>query len=182
MLRNGAKIHKNQQEIINISRKTLEDYMTNECMKASGEDVDDEEFFIKIKYDLFAKPEIEPDKNLDDVKRRAQAWTIELEKESQDKKDNSPPKSKSSRVDTKRLEYFADVDNYKYLLKHPVLASFLELELNHLKFGYRVQFLLYLLYVIVIFAYFGERFTSIKAELQRRFFEGFGEGPLILYP
>ena len=85
-----------------------------------------------------------------------------MERELQDKKDNSTSKSRKSRVDTKRLEYFADVDQYRFLLKHPVLSSFLELELNHLKFGYRVQFILYLLYVIVIFLYFGERFTSIK--------------------
>ena len=162
MLRNGAKIHKNEQEVINVHPKTLDDYLFKECMKASGDDVDDEDFFIKIKYDLFARPEIEPDRKMEEVRSRAQAWTIELEKEMQDKKDNEALRSKKGRVDTKRLEYFADVDQYRFLLKHPVLASFLELELNDLKFGYRVQFLLYLLYVVVIFKYFSERFTSIK--------------------
>ena len=162
MLRNGAKIHKNDQEVINVHPKTLEDYLYKECMKASGDDVDDEDFSIKIKFDLFAKPEIEPDRRLEEVRSKAQAWTIELEKEKQDEKDNEHTRVKRGRVDTKRLEYFADIDQYRFLLKHPVLSSFLELELNHLKTGYRIQFILYLIYVIVIFKYFSERFTSIK--------------------
>ena len=85
-----------------------------------------------------------------------------MEKQQQEKKDSEPQKSKSSKVDTKRLEYFSDVDQYKPLLKHPVLSSFLELEQNDLNFRFRMQFFLYLIYVIVIFLYFGERFTSIN--------------------
>ena len=72
MLRNGAKIHKNNQEVINVHPKTLEDYLFKECMKAAGEDVDDEDFNIKMKFDLFAKPEVEPDRNMDDVRTKAQ--------------------------------------------------------------------------------------------------------------
>ena len=68
----------------------------------------------------------------------------------------------ATRVDTKQLEYFSDVDQLRFILKHPVLSSFLEMELNHLKTGYIIEFLLYLLFVLVIFKYFGERFTSIK--------------------
>ena len=75
---------------------------------------------------------------------------------------NSRKNKKKTRVDTKRLEYFSDVDQLRFILKHPVLSSFLEMELNHLKTGYIVEFLLYLIFVLVIFKYFGERFTSIK--------------------
>ena len=75
---------------------------------------------------------------------------------------NVNKKKKKTRVDTKRLEYFSDVDQLRFILKHPVLSSFLEMELNHLKTGYIIEFLLYLLFVLVIFKYFGERFTSIK--------------------
>ena len=32
MLRNGAKIHKNEQEVVNVNPRTLEDYMFKECM------------------------------------------------------------------------------------------------------------------------------------------------------
>ena len=72
MLRNGAKIHKNEQEVVNVNPRTLEDYMFKECMKASGDDVDDEDFSIKIKFDLFAKPEIDPGRRMEDVKSKAQ--------------------------------------------------------------------------------------------------------------
>ena len=163
MLRNGAKLHKNDQDQVNVNPKTLENYLFMECMKASGEDVDDEDFSIQVKFDLFAKPEVEPDRNIEDVKNRAQAWTIEVEKEIQQQKDKSGgTRGKRFKVDTKRLEYFADIDQFRFLLKHPVLAGFLELELNYLNNGYRLQFFMYLVYVIVIFKYFGERFTSIK--------------------
>ena len=71
-------------------------------------------------------------------------------------------KPQRSRVDTKRLEYFADVDQFRYVLKHPVMSSFLEMQLNNLKTGYIVEFLLYFSFVLIIFKFFGERFTSIK--------------------
>ena len=87
-----------------------------------------------------------------------QAWSINIEKDT----GKTKPKRKRTRVDTKRLEYFADVDQLRYVLKHPVLSSFLEMELNHLKTGYIIDFLLYLTFVLVIFKFFGERFTSIK--------------------
>ena len=163
MLRNGAKLHKNDQDQVNVNPKTLENYLFMECMKASGDDADDEDFYISVKFDLFAKPEVEPDRNIEEVKNRAQAWTIEVEKEMQQQKDNDGrTRGKKLKIDTKRLEYFADIDQFKFLLKHPVLSGFLELELNHLNNGYRLQFIMYLVYVIVIFKYFGERFTSIK--------------------
>ena len=75
---------------------------------------------------------------------------------------NEKKKRKKTKVDTKRLEYFGDVDQFRFILKHPVVSSFLEMELNHLKTGYIIEFLLYLAFVLVIFKYFGERFTTIK--------------------
>ena len=163
MLRNGAKLHKNNQEQVNVNPKTLENYLFVDCMKASGEDADDEDFSISLKFDLFAKPDVEPDRNIEEVKHRAEAWTIEVEKEMQQQKDNSGnSRGKKSKIDTKRLEYFADIDQFRFLLKHPVLAGFLELEQDQLNLKYRLQFLYYLVYVIVIFKYFGERFVSLK--------------------
>ena len=80
MLRNGAKIHKNDQEVVNVNPRTLEDYMFKECMKASGDDVDDEDFSIKIKFDLFAKPEIDPGRRMEDVKSKAQVRFYDTQK------------------------------------------------------------------------------------------------------
>ena len=34
MLRNGAKLHKNDQDQVNVNPKTLENYLFMECMKA----------------------------------------------------------------------------------------------------------------------------------------------------
>lgn len=67
-------------------------------------------------------------------------------------------------MDTKRLENFADVAQFRDLLKHPVVASFLEMELSNLKSGYIIDFIFYLIFVVVIFKYFAERFTSIKGQ------------------
>ena len=94
------------------------------------------------------------------MKSPQQAWSISVEKDTG--KEIPKRKKKKTRVDTKRLEYFSDVDQLRFILKHPVLSSFLEMELNHLKTGYIIEFLLYLIFVMVIFLYFGERFTSIK--------------------
>ena len=160
MMRNGAKIHKNSTDVINVHPKTLTEYFFQECMKPSGDDVDDEEFYITMKYDLFTKPEVEANRSMAEVKSKAQAWTIELEKEMQEQKGNESRRKKRGKVDTKRLEYFADIPQYRSLLKNPVISSFLELELNHLKFQFRLQFFLYLLFVVCIFIYFSEHFTS----------------------
>ena len=148
-----------QQGIVNVNPKILEEYFFQDCMKASSEDADDEEFFININFEMFALPDVDTNMDIKQVKNRAQAWSIEVEKET-DKK--SKPKKKKAKVDTKRLEYFGDVDQFRFLLKHPVMSSFLEMELNHLKSGYWLQFFIYLVYVIVIFQHFGERFTSVK--------------------
>ena len=58
----------------------------------------------------------------------------------------------SGKVDTRRLEYFSDADNLHYLLKHPVMTSFLEMELNSLKIRYLLDFIFYLAFVIVLFS------------------------------
>ena len=146
--------------------------------KASGGDADDEDFFITIKFDIFAKPDIDPTIGLADVsisspflnilqilmqvRTKAQAWAIDIEKHGEKGEDR--PRHKKHKVDTKRLENFADVAQFRDLLKHPVVASFLEMELSNLKSGYIIDFIFYLIFVVVIFKYFAERFTSIKGQ------------------
>ncbi len=65
-------------------------------------------------------------------------------------------------MDTKRLEYFSDVDSLHYLLKHPVLTSFLELELNSLKIRYFLDFLFYFVFVAVLFIFLSSRYGLSK--------------------
>ena len=50
------------------------------------------------------------------------------------------------------------MDNLHYLLKHPVLMAFLELELNSLRLTYFFDFLVYLVFVVILFTYLGDRY------------------------
>ena len=79
-----------------------------------------------------------------------------------DKENGKAKRRVIRKVDTKRLEHFADVDQFRFLLKHPVLGSFLEMELNYLKTNYIIDFLIYLTFVIVLYKFLGERFAWRK--------------------
>ena len=65
--------------------------------------------------------------------------------------------SGSGKVDTQRLEYFSDVASLRSLLKHPLLTSFLELEMNSMRIWFFLDFFLYLIFVILQFTYLGNR-------------------------
>jgi len=147
---------------MNVMPRVMEDHFFEDCMEASGGDADDEDFFITIKFDIFAKPDIDPTIGLAEVRTKAQAWAIDIEKHGEKGEDRH--RHKKPKVDTKRLENFADVAQFRDLLKHPVVASFLEMELSNLKSGYIIDFIFYLIFVVVIFKYFAERFTSIKGQ------------------
>ena len=64
----------------------------------------------------------------------------------------------SGKVDTQRLEYFSDIDSLHLLLKHPLLISFLELEMNSLRKWFFLDFFIYLVFVILLFTYLGNRY------------------------
>ena len=91
------------------------------------------------------------------MRTRAQAWAIEVEKNGE-KDEGKHRRHRKHKVDTKRLEHFGDVAQFRDLLKHPVLSSFLEMELGNLRRGYIVDFIFYLVFVLVIFKFFFERF------------------------
>ena len=63
----------------------------------------------------------------------------------------------SGKVDTQRLEYFSDVAILRGLLKHPLLISFLELEMNSMRIWFFMDFFVYLIFVILQFTYLGNR-------------------------
>ena len=65
----------------------------------------------------------------------------------------------SGKVDTRRLEYFSDIDSLHLLLKHPLFISFLELEMNSLRKWFFLEFLTYLVFVILLFTYLGNRYN-----------------------
>ena len=166
LLENGAKIDKNPQGTINVNSKTLEQYFFENCITPEGDDIDDEDFRIKVNYRLFEKPLINEKMELVKTKEKAEAWVLEMEKSDAEKgkggkggkgkPKSSSPSMRSGKVDTKRLEIFSDSESMHYLLKHPVMASFLEMELNSLKIRYLIDFLFYLLFVIILFFFLSD--------------------------
>ena len=56
LLQQGAKIDLNNQGILNLVPRTLEEYFYDHCIKSQGGDIDDEEFTITVNFKLFGKP------------------------------------------------------------------------------------------------------------------------------
>jgi len=135
--------------------------MSEHCVNAEGEDIDDEDFKIRINFQLFERPAEKDSKNLnrDGIsKRQKKAWELlEVEGEKGSEKGASKDPLGSGRVDTKRLEYFSDVASLHYLVKHPVLSAFLEMELNSLRWRYLLDFVFYLIFVVVLFLFLSSR-------------------------
>ena len=67
----------------------------------------------------------------------------------------------SGKVDTQRLEYFSDIASLRTMLKHPLLISFLELEMSSMRIWFILDFLIYLIFVILQFTYLGNRYSWI---------------------
>ena len=66
----------------------------------------------------------------------------------------------SGKVDTQRLEYFSDVASLRTMLKHPLLISFLELEMSSMRIWFFLDFFIYLIFVILQFTYLGNRYEN----------------------
>ena len=71
----------------------------------------------------------------------------------------------TGKVDTRRLELFSDVESLRYLLKHPLMTSFLEQILSSLKIRYFLEFLLYLGFVIALFMHMGNRYGVFSVRI-----------------
>ncbi len=120
----------------------------------------------RIRYTLFERPVENSDKNLNVAGAKKTAWALmeQGKLDEENKKKNKKPLIEggqgTGKVDTKRLEYFSDVDSLHYLLKHPVLNSFLELELNSLKIRYIFDFFFYLSFVVLLFIFLTSRWKT----------------------
>jgi len=160
LLLHGAKLEVNDQGLLNLHPRTLEEHLFEHCIKAEGDDIDDEDFKIRINFQLFERP-VEndvKDLNRDGVSRRQKkAWEL-LEAEGvKGAGGGANDPLGTGRVDTKRLEYFSDISSLHYLVKHPVLSSFLEMELNSLRWRYLLDFFVYFAFVIVLFLFLSSR-------------------------
>lgn len=129
---------------------------------------------------LFEKPAYGANEDMEVTKDKANAWAVETET----KKKEQKVTPSTGKVDTRRLEYFSDVDSLRYLLKHPLMTSFLELELNSLKIRYFLEFMLYLAFVTVLFMHLGNRYGFLEVQLTEDggyIFEIDGFGVVTLY-
>ncbi|TRY68237.1 hypothetical protein TCAL_06841 [Tigriopus californicus] len=170
LLKNGAKLDQNPQGQLNLNPRTLEEYFYEECIIPEGDDIDEEDFQIRINFKLFERPLVDENTPLalNQEPKGSQvplAWSSDVEKLALGKKTGAlPTKSSkyamvgSGKVDTKRLEYFSDVDGLHHLLKHPVMTSFLEIELNSLRIRYIFDFIIYLIFVIVLFLFLSDKY------------------------
>ena len=149
----------------------LDEYFYESCIRPEGEDIDDEDFRIKINFKLFERPIYGDDDDFEVAKDKANAWAMEQDhiklnvdgKVDKIQKNTSLPSS--GKLDTKRLEYFSDVDSLHSLLKHPLLSAFLEMELNSLKIRYFFDFFFFLLFVIVLFTHLGNKYGVFNVDL-----------------
>ena len=157
----GAKVDVNQQKVVNINPRTLEEYFYESCIIPEGDDIDDEDFRIRINFKLFEKPAFTDKEHLEVTKDRANAWTVQLDTKVKPSENSIPSTGK---VDTRRLEYFSEVDSLRYLLRHPLMTSFLEMELNSLKIRYFLDFLLYLIFVTFLFTHLGNRYGVFEGK------------------
>lgn len=174
LLANGAKLDMNAQGQINMNPKALHRYFLEHCIIPVGDDIDDEDFKIKMDFRLFEKALDMGTEEMQVAKARADdAWALQVE---QGKNNQTQPhfpgedfttdsggggdgNDGSGKVDTKRLEIFAREENLHHLLKSPLMTAFLEMEMNSLKIRYFLDFMLYLLFVIALFFYLSERYT-----------------------
>ena len=172
LMANGAKLDMNPQGLINVNPRTVEEYFYDHCIKTEGDDIDDEDFVIRVNFKLFEKPEeIEKvafvpnafDNVAIDLDETPKAWeaaqaTDDDKAKLEELPSKEPNSSAEGKADTKRLEYFSDVDSLHYLLKHPVMTSFLEIELNSLRLRYVLDFAFYMIFVIVLFFFLSDNY------------------------
>ena len=69
----------------------------------------------------------------------------------------------SGKVDTQRLEYFSEIASLRTMLKHPLLISFLELEMSSMRIWFFLDFFIYLIFVILQFTYLGNRYVYFES-------------------
>ena len=155
LLAYDAKFDKNPQDIPNVLPKTLDEYFYEQCVSTVGDEIDDEDFRIKINLKFFEGFDHSGEMKLrrNSMKPPGKnAWGLNDE-EAQKKEDYS-----TGKVDTRRLKYLSENSSFHFLLKHPVMSAFLEIELNSLKMGYVVDFIIYLTFVTILFIHLGNKY------------------------
>ena len=141
-MRNGAKICTNPRGEINVTPEMLEHHLDDDCLSVVSEEmeIDDEDLCVRVVYSLFRKP---ADNYSKAVRNAVAAWSLKMEDDVVKKIAPQGLIYSGWAIDPQLLDYFTDRST-QHLLSHPVVESFVYLELYALNNSYVWEFLLYL--------------------------------------
>ena len=151
----GMKNHWDDIPISKISPDTMEDFLDEFCIEATG-DVNHEKFEVTFNYSFLAPPlEDLPLENRDGVN------AVDPENQKLNSSDNIP---KMALPETESLWYMGQSKEHRHLLKHPVVTSFLYLKWGRMRKDFNRNMRFYLLFVYILTWYIFEMFggKSIK--------------------
>ena len=167
LLRHGAKIDRNAHHVINLRPAVVQEYFLEHCIVAEGDDVDDEDFTIRINFEHFSEPQV------NDLQKFE--WHIVSMFR---KKKKGRESSRNGMVDAKRLTYYAANDNMHNILRHCLVTAFLEIQLNRLKQILFPEFCAYFIFVICLFLFLSNKYDISEnfRQIDQRLYEDKSEG------
>ena len=156
----GMKNRWNEVAIDRIDPETLEDFINNFCMTYNTMEVHTEDFEITFKYSFLA-PVFEP-RQRDEEDTEAQCLNgITVTCPTNDSHLGKPVPSKPL-PETQSIWYLSQSNKHQHLLKHPVIASFLDLKWNHVRSYFNKNLGFYLIFSLVLTWYIFDEFGSTK--------------------
>ena len=172
LLQHGANIGiKNDWGEIPISRiptETLEQFLSEDCMRSNGRDVHHSQLEITFSYDFLAP---DPASLPDCFKPH-----MELEEcrplSSTEKTERRPAQQQHALPETESLFYMGQSRQHRHLLKHPVVTSFLWFKWERIRPYFNRNFRLYALFVYLLTWFIFVRFggSSQQENIQRSFY------------
>ncbi|XP_023321018.1 transient receptor potential cation channel protein painless [Eurytemora carolleeae] len=140
----------------------MEDFLNNHCISSKGNPTNDD-FRITFKYDFLAPPRESLPRQLraeTSMNKLGSSAADEFLEEGQDG---------TTHPETEVLWYMAGSKEHRYLLKHPVITSFLSLKWGRISYHYNSNLLFYTLLVGVltsyIFANYGGQALGVQPPL-----------------
>ncbi|XP_069672285.1 transient receptor potential cation channel protein painless-like [Periplaneta americana] len=152
LLKHGAYIGiKNvfdEPPLANISPRMLESFL-NECLDTNGEFPREDSYEVTFSYKFLVPPQSENTQQ----RRNSQLTTLPLYN-SQDAGE-PPVRSHSSTTitETEPLLYISRSRDLRYLLKHPIFTSFLDLKWHRIRIFFYVNLIFYILFVALLTLY-----------------------------
>ena len=147
----GMKNHWEDIPITSIPPQTMEEFLDEYCIKSAG-DVNHEGFEITFDYSFLAPPK----EDLPFLNRG-----ISIEPESQ-KLSEDEIGYKVPLPETQSLWHMSQSKEHRYLLKHPVVTSFLYLKWGRIRRDFNKNLRFYLLFVYILTWYIFETFGHLS--------------------